>query len=302
MKGIGPADPGQAPRIGRPHRCLPSGTTRATCSHWSRRHDPQAGNWRGGRSTTRPSPFARTRWESGRGDKIPLLNAIISRVPASAEGGSSSSDDDVDSRAETLVDLVDLCAEGGFDLAQPARSRRQLAYQYNVAHPITIGASDLPCADDDVRRERASRRRRPALVASHRAVPGIARDGVGRSSSTGTSCCEDGCRLGIIDAVRVAHRGEPGRDYDFEREVERMHAELARPRVRGLGGRAENARRLAAVASRTTVAERSRGTRSVHPVAVRHRDDVRMARSARCRAARSLAEQADREFDVVVRR
>ena len=32
-----------------------------------------------------------------------------------------------------------------------------------------------------------------------------------------------GCRLGIVDEVRVAHRGEPGGDYDFDSHVQRMH-------------------------------------------------------------------------------
>ena len=42
-----------------------------------------------------------------------------------------------------------------------------------------------------------------------------------------------GCLLGIVDAVRVAHVGQPGSDYDAGGEAARIHEELARRRYEG---------------------------------------------------------------------
>jgi hypothetical protein len=177
---------------------------------------------------------------SGPGEKLPLLNAIIARAGI-PRGWLVVADDDVVFTRGDVVGLVALCAEGGFDLAQPARSDDNSRYEYNVAHRITTARH--------MSRARATTfvEIGPLFVVGprwwHRIVPFPESRGMGWGLELDWhELYQEGCRLGIIDAIRIAHEGEPGRDYDFERQAERMHAELA---DRGYEGWADVQRTLA---------------------------------------------------------
>ena len=176
----------------------------------------------------------------GPGAKLPLLNEIVARAGL-RDGWLVVLDDDAVFTRGGLVELVELCRQAGLDLAQPARSDDNSIHEFNVAHPITAA-------------RRLSRARTTTFVEvgpifvigpgwRDRIVPFPAERGMGWGVELDWYVLhQQGCRLGIVDAVRVEHRGAPGAEYDFERQVTRMHAEL---RERGFEGWSDVQRTLA---------------------------------------------------------
>jgi hypothetical protein len=167
----------------------------------------------------------------GSGTKLPLLNEVVSRAGIET-GWLVVADDDVIFTHGDVVELVELCEQADLDLAQPARSDDNSRYEYNVAHAITLA-------------QRWSRARTttfvevgPLFVVGPRWWDRIVPFPAGRDMGWGASLdwaelCEQGCRLGIIDAIRVAHNGQVGLEYDFDVQVTRIHEELT---DRGLAG------------------------------------------------------------------
>ena len=162
---------------------------------------------------------------SGPGTKLSLLNEILARRPID-KGWLVVSDDDVVFTRGDLRALVGICKQAGFDVAQPARSDDNSRYEFNVAHSIT-------------KARRFSRARTTTFVEvgplfvigplwRDRILPFPSERGMGWGLELAWFDLQrDGCRLGIVDSVRVEHRGVPGGDYDFEAEADRMHRELA---------------------------------------------------------------------------
>ena len=161
---------------------------------------------------------------TGQGLRLPLLNETIARAPGRTDWLIVSDDDVVFTRG-SLVSLLGVCRRAGFDLAQPARSDDNRSRAFNVAHDIT-------------RARRLSQARLttfveigPLFVVSPAwrdlIVPFPAERGMGWGLELEWhSLYLQGCRLGIVDAVRVAHLGTPGGDYDFRASAHRVHEEL----------------------------------------------------------------------------
>jgi hypothetical protein len=168
---------------------------------------------------------------SGSGPKLSLLNETLARTDAD-EGWIVVSDDDVVFTRGDLPAFVAFCRHAGFDLAQPARSDDNSTHEFNVAHPIT-------------RARRLSKARATTFVEigplfaigprwRDRIVPFPGERGMGWGLELDWFDLQrDGCRLGIVDSIRVEHVGTPGADYDFELEADLMHRELAE---RGFAG------------------------------------------------------------------
>lgn len=162
---------------------------------------------------------------TGQGLRLPLLNETIARVPGRTDWLVVSDDDLVFTRG-SLVSLLDMCKRAGFDLAQPARSDDNRTYEFNVAHDITR-ARNLSRARLTTFVEIG-----PLFVVSpswrERIVPFPAERGMGWGLELEWySLYLQGCRLGIVDAVRVKHLGTPGGAYDFRQSAHRVHEELA---------------------------------------------------------------------------
>lgn len=167
----------------------------------------------------------------GPGVRLPLLNELVTRAAAET-GWLVVSDDDVVFARGSIVQLVALCAEANLDLAQPARCDDNSRHEYNVAHPIT-------------RVQRFSRARTTTFVECgplfvvgprwrDRIVPFPEDRGMGWGVELDWNELHgQGCRLGIVDGVRIEHHGVPGAEYDFAQHVRCMHAELAERGLRG---------------------------------------------------------------------
>jgi hypothetical protein len=176
----------------------------------------------------------------GSGPKLSLLNETLARSGL-PRGWLIVSDDDVVFTRGDLVALVSVCEQGEFDLAQPARSDDNSTHEFNVAHRIT-------------RARRLSRARAttfveigPLFVVGPRWRDRILPFPESRGMGWGLELdwhrlYQAGCRLGIVDSVRVAHLGAPGADYEFDGEAERVHRELEE---RGFAGWEDVQRTLA---------------------------------------------------------
>jgi len=162
---------------------------------------------------------------SGPGAKLLLLNEIVRRIDP-RDGWLAVSDDDVVFARGDVVELVSLSSRARLDLAQPARADAA------VDHEITVA-------------RRFSRVRRTSFVEigpifvvgprwRDRIVPFPEERGMGWGLELDWfELYEEGCALGIVDAVRVRHEGARGEDYDDAREIDRVHEELA---ARGFQG------------------------------------------------------------------
>ena len=166
----------------------------------------------------------------GPGERLALLNELARRVPG--DGYLVVADDDVAFTRGSIRELVSVCEDARFDLAQPARCDDNSRFDHNVAHAIT-------------RSRRLSRARLTTFVEvgplfvvgprwRGRIVPFPEERGMGWGLELEWyELWKEGCRLGVVDAVGVAHLGEPGSEYDVAAEVERIHEELARRRYAG---------------------------------------------------------------------
>lgn len=161
----------------------------------------------------------------GPGARLELLNQTVAAT-SSDSGWLVLSDDDVRFTCGDLVDLIDVCRRAQFDLAQPARSDDNSRFDFNVAHAITRARRR------SVARLTTFVETGPLVVVGprwrDRIVPLPAARGMGWGLELDWyELWKNGCLLGIVDAVRVAHVGEPGSDYDSTLEAERIHQELA---------------------------------------------------------------------------
>jgi len=166
----------------------------------------------------------------GPGLRLALFNDLATRVLG--EGYVVVSDDDVVFTRGSLVELVRVCGRAGLDLAQPARADDNSVFDFNVAHRIT-------------RARRFSQVRITSFVEvgplfvigprwRDRILPFPEERGMGWGLELDWfELWKSGCRLGIVDVIRVAHMGKTGSDYDFAEEAERIHAELSRRRYEG---------------------------------------------------------------------
>ena len=156
---------------------------------------------------------------SGPGEKLPLLNETLARH-GPPSGALVLSDDDVAFAAGDLTTLHGLAERARLDLAQPAHASGS-----EVSHGIT-------------RAQPRSRARLTTFVESGPLVL-VSASWVGRvtplpeSRGMGWGVELDwidlrnvGCRLGIVDAVRVVHLGKVAATYDDASVREAMRAEL----------------------------------------------------------------------------
>ena len=155
---------------------------------------------------------------TGAGVRLPLLNEVL-RLSESSEGWLVISDDDVVFDRGDVLALVSLSTHAELDLAQPARSEK------DVDHVITAA-------------RRLSVARRTSFVEigplfavgpgwRDRIVPFPEERGMGWGLELEWhELHREGCELGIVDAVRVRHMGQRGEGYDFRADVHRVHAEL----------------------------------------------------------------------------
>lgn len=162
---------------------------------------------------------------AGPGARLPLLNEILRRAGRPGVW-LVVSDDDTAFEHGDLGELVALCGRASLDLAQPARSDPP------VHHPITL-ARRLSVA-----RLTSFVEIGPLFVVGphwrDRIVPFPDERGMGFGLELDwLDLHRQGCRLGIVDAVRVRHVGAAGEEYDFAGEVQRVHAELVGRGYRG---------------------------------------------------------------------
>lgn len=162
---------------------------------------------------------------SGAGARLPLLNESLHRSGSSG-GWLVVSDDDVVFDRGDAVTLVSLCARAELDLAQPARSDAVLDHGITAARRLSVA------------RRTTFVEIGPLFVVGpgwrDRIVPFPEERGMGWGLELEWHELHgEGCRLGIVDAVRVRHLGDRGEGYDFRADAHRVHAELEE---RGFGG------------------------------------------------------------------
>lgn len=160
---------------------------------------------------------------SGGGARLALLNEAVRRTRA-PDGRLVVSDDDLVFVRGDVVELVALCARAGFDLAQPARADSGVDHEITAARRLSLA------------RRTSFVEIGPLFVVGRRwrdrIVPFPEERGMGWGLELEWfDLHEQGCILGIVDAVRVRHEGARGEDYDVGLEIGRMHDELA---ARGL--------------------------------------------------------------------
>jgi hypothetical protein len=156
----------------------------------------------------------------GPGEKLPLLDDALERH-GPPEGPVVLSDDDIAFERGDVVVLTELAERAGLGLAQPAHAPGS-----QVSHPITRAAA-------------WSRARLTTFVESgplvavaagwtSRVLPLPRSRGMGWGLELDwIDLARDGCRLGIVDAVRITHLGKVGATYDDTAIRARMRAELA---------------------------------------------------------------------------
>ncbi len=155
---------------------------------------------------------------SGPGARLPLLNEALRRS-RSPEGWLVVADDDVVFDRGDVLALVSLCARAELDLAQPARSDAELDHGITAVRRLSIA-------------RRTSFVEIGPLFAvgpgwRDRIVPFPEERGMGWGLELEWhELHREGCKLGIVDAVRVRHMGDRGEGYDFRADAHRVHAEL----------------------------------------------------------------------------
>ncbi|MGL6279600.1 MAG: hypothetical protein ACRC50_08625 [Gaiella sp.] len=157
---------------------------------------------------------------SGSGEKLPLLQTTIERSGRTS-GSLVLSDDDIAFRDGDLPTLVELSRRAGLGLAQPAHVSGS-----HVGHGIT--------------RQRSRSRVRlttfvesgPLVVIDDAWVDRVVPLPVERRMGWGielewADLRQDGCRLGIVDAVSIEHLGKVATEYDDGPERARIQADFA---------------------------------------------------------------------------
>jgi hypothetical protein len=157
---------------------------------------------------------------TGPGLKLPLLNRTLEAIDASAPW-TVLADDDMQFRRGDAVQLVQLCERARLDLAQPAR-----APGTHRSHGLTtrIGWSRARTTDFV--------ESGPLVVVGprfrERILPLPDERGMGWGVELDWfDLLDDGCALGIVDAVTIEHLEDLGQDYDpTDLHVQLLH-ELA---------------------------------------------------------------------------
>jgi hypothetical protein len=156
----------------------------------------------------------------GPGDKLPLLDETLQRH-GPPPGAVVLSDDDIEFERGDVVELVNVARRADLGLAQPAhapgsevshgitrarpRSRARLT-TYVEGGPLVVVASEWTA----------------------RVLPLPVRRGMGWGIELDwMNLVSEGCRLGIVDAVRVTHLGKVSGTYDDTAIRARMREELA---------------------------------------------------------------------------
>jgi hypothetical protein len=155
----------------------------------------------------------------GPGGKLRLVNEILRRVGPVA-GWLVVTDDDVVYDRGDVVELVSLCRRADFDLAQPARSDVKGGHEITFARRLSVARRTSFVEIGPVFAVGPRWRDRIVPFPEHREMGwGLELDWL--------QLFREGCRLGIVDAVRVHHEEAPGRNYDHETLLSRMEEELA---------------------------------------------------------------------------
>lgn len=161
---------------------------------------------------------------SGPGAKFDLLNGLLQEA---AEGALVVADDDVAFGRTSVVAFADLAARAGFGISQPAH-----AFRSHRSHRVTL-------------RRPLSRARLTTFVeigplfavsAEWRARVAPFPDGIGMGWGLELSWMDlqdEGCRLGIVDAVPMRHLSPVGGAYVPQAESERLAGLLAERGVAG---------------------------------------------------------------------
>lgn len=165
----------------------------------------------------------------GLGSRTELLNRLYAAAAPSAEQFVVVADDDALLVKGGLVELVALADRGGLGLAQPAHDPSSF-----FSHHITVA---LPWS---VARHTSFVEIGPLLVISplwrSRVLPFPAGYGMGWGLDLLWPELErEGCRLGIIDAVRVRHLDPPASAYDASEERDRVERMLRERHVTSMG-------------------------------------------------------------------
>jgi hypothetical protein len=156
----------------------------------------------------------------GPGQKLPLLDEALGRLGPD-DGPVVLSDDDIAFERGDVVELVALAERAGLGLAQPAHAPgSEVSHGITRAHPrsrarLTTFVESGPCVA--IAPEWAGR------------VLPLPRDrGMGWGLELDwLDLVDEGCRLGIVDAVQVVHLGKVGGTYDDTAIRARMREELA---------------------------------------------------------------------------
>jgi hypothetical protein len=165
-------------------------------------------------------PLERHTVGQGPGEKLPLLNEICLRQ-GGVPGPLVLADDDVDFTRGDVVELLSLATKAGLGLAQPAHAPGS-----EVSHGIT--------------RMRPRSRVRLTTFVEGGPLVGVAAEWVtrviplpaARGMGWGVELdwidlAQQGCRLGIVDAVQVRHLAKVGATYDDSKLRARVRDDLA---------------------------------------------------------------------------
>jgi hypothetical protein len=178
------------------------------------------------------TPLAPVTVGEGPGEKLPLLNRVL-ELHGPVAGPLLLSDDDIGFERGDLGQLVELTEQAGLALAQPAHAEgSEVSHGITRARPrsrvrLTTFVESGPLVVVA-----------PACVSRVTPLP----DTRGMGWGLELDWIDLGCRLGIVDAVRIRHLGKVSATYDDTALRARMREELA---ARGLDGWAPLQRTLA---------------------------------------------------------
>jgi len=157
--------------------------------------------------------LARSTLGTGPGPRSTLLNRLVASLSDEFAGVVVILDDDVAFTTGTLECAVHVAREAGFGLAQPAHDAASFrSHPLTEARPLCIARTTTFVEIGPV-----------VIVAPewrHRIFPIPHPDGMGIGlDAEWSELSDEGCRLGIIDAIRVRHLVPPGSAYDMTGEL-----------------------------------------------------------------------------------
>jgi hypothetical protein len=156
----------------------------------------------------------------GRGTRLALLNRLYAHLQDDFTGWIVLADDDVVLSMGTLEQAVAVASRAGFGVCQPAHdaaSRR--SHRVNEAHALSIArlttfveVGPMVCVAPHWRRRIFPMPERYSMG------PGLEIEWMGLR--------DEGCLLGVVDAVRMSHQGMPGSEYDLDESSAKFRAEM----------------------------------------------------------------------------